>query len=59
MKINNKTLLIVLVALIAVWGIYKIIDSKRGERTFKKDVISIDTGDIHTILLYPKANGHH
>ncbi len=58
MKMNNKTLLIVLVALAAVWGIYKIIDSKRGERTFKKDVISIDTGDIHTILLYPKANGH-
>lgn len=53
---NNKTLLIVFIALLAVWGISQMNTGKQN-RSFKTDLIQIDTASVTTINLYPKSDG--
>lgn len=52
---NNKTLLIIFVALLAAWGLSQMNSGKRN-RSFKTDLIQIDTASITTINLYPKSD---
>ncbi len=57
-KVSNKSLLIVFVALIIIAAIYIIIESNKGERTFKTDIVSIDTLKVTAISIYPRATNH-
>jgi hypothetical protein len=57
-KVSNTTLIIIFVVLIAIAAIYMIIESSRGERTFKSDIVNIDTAKVTAISIYPKATNH-
>ena len=54
-KINNRTLLIIftLLALLAV--IVFVYDRKKGERTFKKELFTVDSAAVTAITIYPKG----
>lgn len=54
-KFNNKSLIILLVALAGIFIITKIYRSKKTERTLKSDLVQIDTSKINTILIYPRS----
>ena len=54
-KMNNKTLLWVLLGLGVVYAISRYFNSVKNERTFKTELIAIDTDKVTSILLYPKA----
>ena len=55
-KINSKVLSITLVLLLAIVVITQLMDKKKGERTFKKQLFDIDTAKVTSVLLYPKIN---
>ncbi len=57
-KVSNKTLVITLGVLIVIAGIYIIIESSRGERTFKAELVNIDTAKVTAISIYPRATNH-
>jgi hypothetical protein len=57
-KVSNKSLLIIFGALIVIAAIYMLIESSRGERTFKSDIVNIDTTKVTAISIYPRATGH-
>ncbi len=49
-----KALLIILVALIVIFGISKFYDNKKGESTMLTDLVDVDTSEITAIYFYPK-----
>ena len=53
---NNKILLLILGALLALYFISEWSD--KSERTFRTELVTIDTAQISSILLYPKAGKH-
>ncbi len=53
---NNSKLLIVFVVLIAVFLLVKYFNMSKTRGNFNPDVISLDTGAIAEILLYPQIN---
>jgi hypothetical protein len=57
-KVSNKSLLIVFGVLIIIAAIYMIIESNRGERTFKSDIVNIDTAKVTAISIFPRATNH-
>lgn len=57
-KVSNKSLLIVFGALIVIAAVYIIVESSRGERTFKSDIVNIDTTKVTAISIYPRATNH-
>lgn len=57
-KISNKSLVIVFGALIIIAAIYIIVESNKGERTFKADIVSIDTLNVTAVSIYPRATNH-
>ena len=57
-KVSNKTLVIVFGVLILLAAIYVIVDSSKGESTFKTNIVNIDTAKVTAISIYPKATGH-
>jgi len=52
---NNKTLVIIFIGLLAAWGLSQMNAGKRS-RSFKTDLIQIDTASVTTINLYPKSD---
>jgi len=54
-KINNKTLLIVLLVLTAILVITKLITYRKSERTLDTKLVQIDTAGITQMLLYPRS----
>ena len=52
---NNKILLLIFVGLLVVWGLSQMNSGKR-DRSFKTDLIQIDTASVTTINLYPKTD---
>lgn len=54
-KINTKILASLFVALLAIVVLLEIIDSRKGNRTFKSDLVEVETADVSTIELFPKA----
>ena len=54
---NNKKLLIVFVALIGIYFIYLYM-SGDSERSFRSDIVNVDTEEVTQILLYPKAENY-
>ena len=57
-KLNTKKLLLIFVALILIVALTKIFDDKKGGRTFKEELVNIDTSLVNVILLYPSAEQH-
>src|SRR5580693_7147430 len=54
-KLGNRNLLLILVALLAVFGIMRYISSKKGEDTFKTAIIpKIDSAKLNRIVIIPK-----
>ena len=54
-KINNKLLVTVFVILLAIVVLVEFTDSRKGNRTFKSDLVEVVTEDITSIEIYPKA----
>lgn len=52
---SNKTLWIILAILIIAVVLIFSTESTKNERTFKKDLVEIDTSSVNEILLYPKS----
>lgn len=57
-KLNTKTLLIIFFALVAVVVLTRIMDEKKGGRTFKQELVNVDTSLVNEILLYPNSEQH-
>ncbi|MEL6926337.1 MAG: DUF4340 domain-containing protein, partial [Bacteroidota bacterium] len=56
---NNKTLFIIFMLLLAVYGATKIFGGKgSGDRSFKTDLIAIDTSTVSSIVLQPKTDNY-
>lgn len=54
-KFSNKTLVVLLVALGAVIAAVKYFDSKKGERNFRSELVTLDSAKVSEILIYPKS----
>ena len=54
-KITNKTLLILFLALAAIALVFYFIDSKKGDRTFKTELVKVDSAKVTSITIYPKG----
>ncbi|MCK4661371.1 MAG: DUF4340 domain-containing protein [Bacteroidales bacterium] len=50
-KINFRSLLAVIIALVLIVLVIKYFDSKNGERTFKSELVSIDTSKVSLIKI--------
>ena len=57
-NISSRTLTIVFVILLALAAFYVYYDSSHEERTFKKNIVNIDTANVTAISIYPKSNNH-
>jgi len=58
-KINSKILYTIFVALLAIVVLVEFIDSRKGNRTFKNDLVNVNAADVTSVELYPKAvNGN-
>ncbi|TAK46043.1 MAG: DUF4340 domain-containing protein [Saprospiraceae bacterium] len=52
---KNKALLLVFIALLAVYGLSKIFSGKGG-RSFNPDIITVDSTKVDAVTLHPKAD---
>ena len=57
-NISSKTLTIIFVILLAIAAFYVYYDSSHEERTFKKNIVDIDSAKVTAISIFPKANNH-
>jgi hypothetical protein len=57
-KLSNKTLLILFIILLVIVAAFLFYDSKHGERSFRKDLVNIDTSKVTSINIYPKSTDH-
>lgn len=55
-KINTKLLASIFIALLAIVVVIEVIDSKKGNRTFKSDLVQLDPDNVTSIEIYPKTN---
>ncbi len=55
-KLNIKSLLIVFVVLLAIVVLVAVRDSKKGDRSFKVNLIPLDSASITAITIYPKSD---
>ncbi|MFC2135400.1 DUF4340 domain-containing protein [Bacteroidota bacterium] len=54
-KLTNNKLGIIFGALVVLLLIIWVMDSQKGERTFREELVDIDTASVTEILLYPKS----
>ena len=57
-KLSTKSLLAIFGVLAVIVVLYFFVDSNHGERTFRKDLVTIDTSKVTEIQIYPKATKH-
>lgn len=57
-KLSTKTLIILFSVLLLIVVVFLLYDSQHGERSFRSDIISIDTSKVTSINIYPKQNNH-
>lgn len=57
-KINIKVLSVLFAVLLAVVVLIEFADLKKGARTFKADLVEVETENVTSIELYPKISGH-
>lgn len=56
-KLSNKTLLIIFVVLALLAMVVFLTDYKKGERTFKSELFTVDSATVTAITIYPKGHG--
>ncbi|MEZ4684959.1 MAG: DUF4340 domain-containing protein [Bacteroidia bacterium] len=54
---NNKKLLIILAALVAVFLVIRFFKSEKNVRTFKAELFTLDTAAVSSFKVYPSADG--
>lgn len=54
---NNKKLLYVFLGLIAIFGLTQLFNSRK-DRSFKSELIRVDTAKVTRILLHPQSENH-
>lgn len=52
---NSNTLTYLFVALLVIVGIIYLTDTGKNERTFRKEIVTIDTADVTTVIITPKS----
>jgi len=57
-KLSTKTLIILFSVLLLIVVAFLLYDSQHGERSFRSEIISIDTSKVTSINIYPKQNNH-
>ena len=57
-NVSNKSLIIILGALLVLSAIYIIVESNQGERSFKTDIVNIDTAKVTAISIFPRTTNH-
>ncbi len=57
-KLSNKSLTIVFAVLLIAVAAFIIYDSGHGERSFRSELVSIDTAKVTSIQIYPKSDSH-
>jgi signal peptidase I len=57
-KFNNKTLLVIFAILAVLVVVVLLYDHKKGERTFKSELFTIDSSAVSSIVIYPKGKGN-
>ncbi len=57
-KISNKALGSIFVLLLAIVLILLVFDGGKNDRTFRNELVSIDTSKVTEILIYPKSQNH-
>jgi len=55
-KLNIKSLLIIFAVLLILVLIVFYVDSRKGERTFRSNLVDIDTARVTSIVIYSKTN---
>jgi hypothetical protein len=56
-RINIRQLLVVFAVLLAIVVLAEWIDSRKGNRTFRKELVEVNTEDISSIEIFPKVAG--
>ena len=54
-KVNIKILAAIFAVLLAIVVLIEVIDSRKGNRTFKSDLVEVLSENVTSIELYPKA----
>ncbi|RMD50570.1 MAG: DUF4340 domain-containing protein [Ignavibacteria bacterium] len=54
-KSSSNTLTYVFIALLVIVGVIYLTDLGKNERTFKKEIVDIDTADVNEIVIAPKS----
>ncbi len=57
-KISNKNLSLIFLFLLAVALIFLFVDGDNKERTFRRDLVDIDTASATRIVLFPKSENY-
>jgi hypothetical protein len=57
-NISSRNLLIVFIILLAIAALFIYLDSSQEVRTFKRDIVDIDTSAVTAISIYPKVTNH-
>lgn len=57
-NISSRNLLIVFIILLAIAALFIYLDTSREVRTFKRDIVDIDTSAVTAISIYPKVTNH-
>jgi hypothetical protein len=56
-KINNKTLIIILVVLVGIFALVRVFRTPAKQSNLKKELVSVDTAKVTQIKLIPKVDG--
>ena len=56
-KINIKLLATIFVVLLAIVVLVELVDSKKGGRTFREDLVEVNAEDVTALEIYPKVTG--
>jgi len=55
-KLNFKVLLVIFIALLAVFLITKMIENKKGERSFRKDLVTVSLEEVDGLTYIPEPS---
>jgi hypothetical protein len=56
-KINNKTLIIILIVLVGTFALVRVFRTPAQQSNLRKELVSVDTAAVTQIKLIPKADG--
>jgi len=56
-KINNRTLLIIFALLAALAVAVYVFDRRKGDRTFRSELFTVDSAAVTSVTIYPKGKG--